>query len=163
MEGYSAFPKVSTLLEPHHQIVLCHIQDTRCRRLTFLPRYSRCILQPLCSWTRSFPLTVCRRLLAETKQKKHVCLPKDVVKKKEECVPFPVIWKRPNPGLPSLLRLWNTPTASLQRGKTPHPPNEWPGYDTKNLLLRFQYCWSFRECGVPLHCHCSQVHSGREW
>ena len=27
--GYSEFPKASALLEPYHQIVLCHIQDTR--------------------------------------------------------------------------------------------------------------------------------------
>ena len=32
--------------------------------------------------------------------------------------------------LPSRLGLYNIPTASLQRGKTP-PPNEYPGYDTK--------------------------------
>ena len=32
-----------------------------------------------------------------------------------------------------------------------------------NLMVRFQQCWSFGECGVPLHCHCSQVHSGPEW
>ena len=25
MKGYSAFPKAPALLEPHHQIVLCHI------------------------------------------------------------------------------------------------------------------------------------------
>ena len=30
MKGYSAFPKAPALLEPHHQIVLCHIQDTCC-------------------------------------------------------------------------------------------------------------------------------------
>ena len=29
MKGYSAFPKAPALLEPHHQIVYCHIQDTR--------------------------------------------------------------------------------------------------------------------------------------
>ena len=29
-----------------------------------------------------------------------------------------------------------------------------------NLMVRFQQCWSFGECGVPLYCHCSQVHSG---
>ena len=29
MKGYSAFPKAPALLEPHHQIVLCYIQDTR--------------------------------------------------------------------------------------------------------------------------------------
>ena len=31
--------------------------------------------------------------------------------------------------LPNRLGLLNTPTASLQRGKT--PPNYYPGYDTK--------------------------------
>ena len=30
MKGYSAFPKAPALAEPHHQIILCHIQDTRC-------------------------------------------------------------------------------------------------------------------------------------
>ena len=29
MKGYSAFPKAPVLLEPHHQIVLCHNHDTR--------------------------------------------------------------------------------------------------------------------------------------
>ena len=32
MKGYSAFPKAPTSLEPHHQIILCHKQDTRWRR-----------------------------------------------------------------------------------------------------------------------------------
>ena len=32
-----------------------------------------------------------------------------------------------------------------------------------NLMVRFQQYWSFGECGVPLHCHRSQVHSGPEW
>ena len=32
-----------------------------------------------------------------------------------------------------------------------------------NLMVRFQWFWSFGECGVPLHYHCSQVHSGQEW
>ena len=32
-----------------------------------------------------------------------------------------------------------------------------------NLMVRFQQCWSLEECGVPLHCHRSQVHSGPEW
>ena len=48
MTGYFAFPKILTLLEPHHQIVLCHIQDTHwvgglC--LTHLQKSSQCILQ----------------------------------------------------------------------------------------------------------------------
>ena len=32
-----------------------------------------------------------------------------------------------------------------------------------NLMVRFQQCWSFGECGVPLYCHYSQVHSGPAW
>ena len=32
-----------------------------------------------------------------------------------------------------------------------------------DLMVSFQWCWSFRECGEPLHCHCSLVHSGPEW
>ena len=31
------------------------------------------------------------------------------------------------------------------------------------LMVRFQWCWRFGECGVPLYCHCSQVHSGLSW
>ena len=51
----------------------------------------------------------------------------------------------------------------LCRGVRP-PPNECPGNMTlNNLMVRFQQCWSFGECGVPLHCHRSQVHSGPEW
>ena len=46
MKGYSAFPKAPALLEPHHQIVKCHIQDTRWGGLTPLQRSSRCILEP---------------------------------------------------------------------------------------------------------------------
>ena len=29
IKGYSTFPKTPILLEIHHQIVLCHIQDAR--------------------------------------------------------------------------------------------------------------------------------------
>ena len=46
IKGYSAFPKASALLEPHHQIIYCHIQDIRWGFLTSLQRSSRCILQP---------------------------------------------------------------------------------------------------------------------
>ena len=42
----SAFPKAPASLEPHHQIVECHIQDTHWGGdLTPLQRCSRCILQ----------------------------------------------------------------------------------------------------------------------
>ena len=47
MKGYSAFPKAPALLEPPHQIVWCHILDTRLVEmevLTPLQRSSRCIL-----------------------------------------------------------------------------------------------------------------------
>ena len=45
-KGYFAFPKVSALLEPHHQTFYCHIQDTRWESVTPLQRCRRCILQP---------------------------------------------------------------------------------------------------------------------
>ena len=50
----------------------------------------------------------------------------------------------------------------LQRGKDP-PPNECPGYDTKQsvgevpVMLR---PWGIRS---TLHCHCSQIYSGQAW
>ena len=44
------------------------------------------------------------------------------------------------------------------------PPQRVSWYMTiNNLMVRLQQCWSFGECGVPLHCHRSQVHSGPEW
>ena len=33
----------------------------------------------------------------------------------------------------------------------------------KNLMMRLQQCWSFRECGIPHYCHHSQVDSSPEW
>ena len=46
IKGYSTLLKALLLLEPHHQIVLCHIQNTRWWGLTLLQRYNRCIQQP---------------------------------------------------------------------------------------------------------------------
>ena len=46
IKGNSTFPKAAALLKPHHQIVQCHILDTRWGSLTPLQRSSRCILQP---------------------------------------------------------------------------------------------------------------------
>ena len=41
--------------------------------------------------------------------------------------------------------------------------NERSGYMTLNyLMVRLQY-WNFGKWGVPLHCHCSPVHSAPEW
>ena len=46
--------KTPALLEPHYQIVSCHIEDTRWRSLTLLQRCSRCILQPQPTWRTIF-------------------------------------------------------------------------------------------------------------
>ena len=46
IKGYSPFPKAPALLEPHHQIVKCHIYDTLLESPTLLQRCSRYILQP---------------------------------------------------------------------------------------------------------------------
>ena len=37
------------------------------------------------------------------------------------------------------------------------------GMTLNSLMVRFQQCKSFRECGVLLHCSCSQVHCDPEW
>ena len=59
------------------------------------------------------------------------------------------------------LELQNTLTASLQRGKT--PPTSVLDIIENNLMMRLQYCWSFRECRVTIHCHRSPVHFWPEW
>ena len=47
MKGCSVFPKAPALLEPHHQIVSCHIRTlVWAEAFTLLQRCSRCILQP---------------------------------------------------------------------------------------------------------------------
>ena len=46
MNGNFAFPKAPELLEPHHQIVECHTQETRWVGLTPLQRSCLSILQP---------------------------------------------------------------------------------------------------------------------
>ena len=61
--------------------------------------------------------------------------------------------------LPCRLRLYNTPTASLQRSKT--PTNKCSRYDIKQSDGEVPV--SFGERGVPLHCHRSQVHFSPEW
>ena len=58
MKGCSAFPKAPASLEPHHQIVLCHIQDPHAK-------CSRCILQPrqLGQGGSFNPLKICCRAI----------------------------------------------------------------------------------------------------
>ena len=41
VKEYSAFLKAPALLEPHHQIVKCHIKDSRLGSLTPVQRSSR--------------------------------------------------------------------------------------------------------------------------
>ena len=48
--------------------------------------------------------------------------------------------------------LYNTPTASLLKGKT--PAMSIVDMTRNNLMLRFQWCCSFGEC------HCSRIQSG---
>ena len=43
------------------------------------------------------------------------------------------------------------------------PLNECPVMILNNLMVRFQLCWSFGQCGVPLHCHYSLAQSGNTW
>ena len=64
-----------------------------------------------------------------------------------------------SPALPCRLWLCNTPTVPLQKGKT--TPMSVLDMTLNNLIVRFQRCCGFVECGAPLHCYCSQVHSAR--
>ena len=61
-----------------------------------------------------------------------------------------IIWKKlfwhKHSVLPSQLELENTPTASLQRGET--PPTNVLDMTQNNLIMRFQWCWGFVECGA---------------
>ena len=50
--------------------------------------------------------------------------------------------------------LQNTPTASLQRGKTAPHQTSVLDMTLNHLMVRFRECW------VPLYCHRSKVHSG---
>ena len=43
------------------------------------------------------------------------------------------------------------------------PPMSVQDMTLSNLIVRFQWCWCFWECGAPLHCNCSQVYSGPQW
>ena len=74
---------------------------------------------------------------------------------------FQVLLYNSNDTLPSRLGLWNILTAALQRGKT----TSMSVLDIilNNLMVRFQWCCGFGECGAPFHCHCSQVHAGPTW
>ena len=40
------------------------------------------------------------------------------------------------------------------------PPTGVQDMTLNNLMVRFQWCSRYGECGVPLHCHHPQVHSG---
>ena len=55
------------------------------------------------------------------------------------------------------MTLWNTPTESLLMGKDT-PLTSVLNMTLNHLMVRFQ-TWGFGECGVPLQCPYSQVHS----
>ena len=39
--------------------------------------------------------------------------------------------------------------------RPPPPPPIQVDMTLNNLMVRFQWCWNFGECGTPLHCHLS--------
>ena len=63
--------------------------------------------------------------------------------------------------LPSWLKPYNTPTASLQRSKNPHSTSVLV-MTLNNWMVKFQWCWSFGKYRVLLHCHRSRIHSDPE-
>ena len=68
MKEYSTYTKSPVLLESHHQIIECHIQDTRLASFTLLQGSSRCILlfHPTASRCgRLIPLQRCSRCILQ--------------------------------------------------------------------------------------------------
>ena len=49
------------------------------------------------------------------------------------------------------------------RGVKPHPPTSVLDMTLNNLMVRFQWCWSFGECWGLLHYHFFQIQRGRTW
>ena len=76
MKGCFTFPKAPASLEPHHQVVQCHILDFhwRGKGLTSQQRCSRCILHPPSSdWARiQKEKTICKNSLASFCNMKYV-------------------------------------------------------------------------------------------
>ena len=64
-----------------------------------------------------------------------------------------VVWKRP-----AVADGW---LGFLQKGTTP-APTSFLHITLNNLMVRFQSCWSFGECGVALHYHRFHAHSSPE-
>ena len=58
---------------------------------------------------------------------------------------------------------WGCRIYQLHLCRGVRPPMSVLDMILNNRMVRFQWCWSFGECRVPLHCHCSQVYSGPEW
>ena len=78
MKGYSTFPKAPALLDPHHQMFYCYIEDTR---WFFTPqqRYSRCVVQTKLTGSPGHSLGECYPSAA--KQSMYSTAPTDCVRK----------------------------------------------------------------------------------
>ena len=50
---------------------------------------------------------------------------------------------------------WGCKIHRLHLCRGVRPPNKCPDMTLNNLIVRFQWYWSFREWRAPFHCHCS--------
>ena len=142
-KGYSTFPKTPALQDPHHQIVYCHIQDTRWGSEFYPSAEMQSVLSAaLADWAIIIWKGLFASLLHSISSYYY-----DFSSLKMDC---PVGWGC------RIHRLL------LCRKVRPPPTTSVLDMTLNNLMVRFQQCWSFGECGVPLHCHRSQVHSGPE-
>ena len=66
-------------------------------------------------------------------------------------------WKRKRANQISICRVsWGCRILWLHLCRGVRPPlTSVLDMTLNNLMVRFQQCWSFGECRVPLHCHCS--------
>ena len=58
---------------------------------------------------------------------------------------------------------YGTAASTMKGVRPPIPQMRCHGYDAKfHHVVKLQF-WGSEECTIPLHCHCSLVHSELEW
>ena len=164
MKGYSAFPKAPALLDPTPLDCLMSYPGYSMRRILLLSRntvgvfYGHGLLGYLYQCIKSLKsLKLYIYIYNFTKSNLSIYLSKWIVRLCTLTFVQPISY-------------FNWPVSwgcrihwlHFCRGVRP-PLTSVLDMILNNLMVRLQKRWSFGECGVPLHCHRSQVHSGPEW
>ena len=142
VKGYSVFPKRPALLEPLHQIVLCHIQETH-----WWVFYPSAEMQSVYStaptnWASGDLSMLCNTCSAATLNLQDNF--------------YRLEYSKVSSG-------YKIHRQYLCRGVRPRQINECLCYYTEQSDGEAPVILKFGECGVPFRCHCSLVQSDLEW